>query len=44
MSDDNLSFLSVAELSTLIARRKVSPVEVVCTTLARIERSQRSLS
>lgn len=40
MSDDDSSFLSAADLSTLIARREVSPVEVVCTTLARIERSQ----
>jgi aspartyl-tRNA(Asn)/glutamyl-tRNA(Gln) amidotransferase subunit A len=35
---DDLPFLSVAELSALLARRKVSPVEIVTALLARIDR------
>ena len=38
MSDERLAFLSIAELSPLIRSREVSPVEVVDTQLARIER------
>ena len=42
MSD--LAFTSAAELAALIARRQVSPVEVVDDVLARIDRSQPSLN
>ena len=38
MSDERLAFLSVAELGRLIRTREVSPLEVVETQLARIER------
>ena len=38
MSDERLAFLSIAELSPLIRSREISPVEVVDTQLARIER------
>src|SRR6266700_3377441 len=37
---DDLAFASAAELAALIARRAVSPVEVVDGVIARIERSQ----
>jgi aspartyl-tRNA(Asn)/glutamyl-tRNA(Gln) amidotransferase subunit A len=39
-----LAFTSATELAALIARRAVSPVEIVEQTLARIERSQTSLN
>jgi aspartyl-tRNA(Asn)/glutamyl-tRNA(Gln) amidotransferase subunit A len=38
MRDERLAFLSVADLSRLIRTREVSPLEVVETHLARIER------
>jgi aspartyl-tRNA(Asn)/glutamyl-tRNA(Gln) amidotransferase subunit A len=41
---DDLAFVSAAELAALVARRAVSPVEVVEGVLARIERSQRGLN
>src|SRR5216683_312937 len=37
---DDLAFASAAELAALIARRAVSPVEVVEGVLARIEKTQ----
>ena len=40
MSDDDLCYLPAAELAPLIGRREVSPVEVVRSVIARIERSQ----
>jgi len=43
MSDD-LAYASAAELAALIARRAVSPVEVVDGVLARIEKTQPSLN
>jgi aspartyl-tRNA(Asn)/glutamyl-tRNA(Gln) amidotransferase subunit A len=43
MSDD-LAYASAAELAALIARRAVSPVEVVEGVLARIEKTQPSLN
>src|SRR5262245_36517577 len=41
---DDLSFTSAAELALLIARRAVSPVEIVELVLRRIEQSQASLN
>src|SRR6266581_5356576 len=41
---DDLAFTSAAELAALIARRAVSPVEVVEGVLARIEKSRASLN
>jgi aspartyl-tRNA(Asn)/glutamyl-tRNA(Gln) amidotransferase subunit A len=41
---DDLAFTSATELAALIARRAVSPVEVVEDVLARIEKSQASLN
>jgi aspartyl-tRNA(Asn)/glutamyl-tRNA(Gln) amidotransferase subunit A len=41
---DDLAFASAAELAALIARRAVSPVEVVEGVLGRIEQSQASLN
>src|SRR6266852_4833022 len=41
---DDLAFASAAELAALIARRVVSPVEVVEGVLARIEKSQPTLN
>jgi aspartyl-tRNA(Asn)/glutamyl-tRNA(Gln) amidotransferase subunit A len=41
---DDLAFVSAAELAALVARRAVSPVEVVDGVLDRIERSQASLN
>ncbi len=38
--DDDLAYLSAAELSRLIRQRQLSPVQLVRSTLARIERSQ----
>jgi aspartyl-tRNA(Asn)/glutamyl-tRNA(Gln) amidotransferase subunit A len=38
MANDDLCWLSATELSALIARKKVSPVEVVDAVLARIEK------
>ena len=38
--DDELAYLSAAELSGLIRQRQLSPVQLVQSTLARIERSQ----
>ncbi|HEV8679413.1 MAG TPA: amidase, partial [Stellaceae bacterium] len=43
MSDD-LAYASAAELAALVARRAVSPVEVVDLVLDRIERSQPALN
>jgi aspartyl-tRNA(Asn)/glutamyl-tRNA(Gln) amidotransferase subunit A len=40
MNDDDLCYLPAAELAPLIGRREVSPVEVVLSVIARIERSQ----
>jgi len=40
----DLAFLSAAELAPLIARRELSPVELVETVLARIERAQPALN
>ncbi len=40
MIDDDLAYLSAAELSALIRQRQLSPVQLVQSTLARIERSQ----
>lgn len=40
MSEEDLAQAGVAELSALIAARKLSPVELVHSLLARIERSQ----
>jgi aspartyl-tRNA(Asn)/glutamyl-tRNA(Gln) amidotransferase subunit A len=40
MIDDDLAYLSAAELSALIRQRRLSPVQLVQSTLARIERSQ----
>ena len=40
MNDDDLSYLPAAVLAPLIKRREVSPVEVVRSAIARIERSQ----
>jgi aspartyl-tRNA(Asn)/glutamyl-tRNA(Gln) amidotransferase subunit A len=40
MTDDDLGYLSAAELFNLLGRRKITPVELVRSTLARIERSQ----
>src|SRR5712671_3347953 len=41
---DDLAFASATELAALIARRAVSPVEVVEGVLARIEKSRASLN
>jgi aspartyl-tRNA(Asn)/glutamyl-tRNA(Gln) amidotransferase subunit A len=41
---DDLAFTSAAELAALIARRVVSPVEVVEGVLARIEKTQSTLN
>jgi aspartyl-tRNA(Asn)/glutamyl-tRNA(Gln) amidotransferase subunit A len=41
---DDLAFTSAAELAALIARRAVSPVELVDAVLDRIERSQPALN
>src|SRR6266852_298578 len=41
---DDLAFASAAELAALIARRAVSPVEVVEGVLARIEKTQPTLN
>src|SRR6266705_1151882 len=41
---DDLAFTSAAELAALIARRAVSPVEVVEGVLARIEKTQPALN
>jgi aspartyl-tRNA(Asn)/glutamyl-tRNA(Gln) amidotransferase subunit A len=41
---DDLAFTSAAELAALIARRQVSPVEIVDLVLGRIEQSQASLN
>ena len=38
MADDALCWMSAADLAAAVARRKVSPVEVVDAVLARIER------
>jgi aspartyl-tRNA(Asn)/glutamyl-tRNA(Gln) amidotransferase subunit A len=43
MSDD-LAFMSAAALAASIARKAISPVEIVDRVLARIERSQASLN
>src|SRR5262249_5363596 len=40
MGNDDLNYLPAAELAPLIARRELSPVEVVRSAIARIERSQ----
>lgn len=40
MTDNDLAYLSAAELAKLIRRREISPVDVVRSTLARVERSQ----
>src|ERR1700674_1299320 len=40
MMDDDLAYLSAAELSRLIRQRQLSPVQLVRSTLARVERSQ----
>lgn len=40
MMDDDLAYLSAAELSGLIRERELSPVQLARSTLARIERSQ----
>src|SRR5262245_37527452 len=41
--DDDLAFLSAAELGRLIGRRELSPVEVVAAALGRVERLDREL-
>jgi amidase len=43
MSDDELAFLDIAELAALLHTRKLSPVELTQTMLARIERLDRRL-
>jgi aspartyl-tRNA(Asn)/glutamyl-tRNA(Gln) amidotransferase subunit A len=40
MTDEDLSYTSAADLAALIRNRQLSPVEVVRSTLARIERAQ----
>ncbi|HTS54412.1 MAG TPA: amidase [Burkholderiales bacterium] len=40
MTDEDLSYASAADLSALIRNRQLSPVEIVRSTLARIERAQ----
>jgi aspartyl-tRNA(Asn)/glutamyl-tRNA(Gln) amidotransferase subunit A len=40
MTDDDLAYLPAAELSRLIRQRQLSPMQLVRSTLARIERSQ----
>jgi aspartyl-tRNA(Asn)/glutamyl-tRNA(Gln) amidotransferase subunit A len=40
VNDDDLSYVSAAELARMVGRRDVSPVELIRFTLARIERSQ----
>ena len=44
MSHDELGFLSAVELAALIRTRRVSPVEVMRATLARIERFNPALN
>lgn len=44
MNDDELGFLSAVELAALVRARKLSPVEVVQGTLARIERHNPALN
>ena len=41
---DDLAFTSAAELASLVAKRALSPVEIVEQTLSRIERSQATLN
>jgi Asp-tRNA(Asn)/Glu-tRNA(Gln) amidotransferase A subunit family amidase len=41
MADDDLCFLSIAELASLMRARTVSPVEVTEAHLARIDRVNR---
>jgi aspartyl-tRNA(Asn)/glutamyl-tRNA(Gln) amidotransferase subunit A len=40
MSDENLSYTSAADLAVLIRNRRLSPVEIMRSTLARVERAQ----
>ena len=44
MADDDLCFLSLAELASLMRARTVSPVEVTDAHLARIERLNPTLN
>jgi len=44
MNEDDLAYLSASELSDCIRRRELSPVELVRSTLARIERAQPTLN
>jgi aspartyl-tRNA(Asn)/glutamyl-tRNA(Gln) amidotransferase subunit A len=44
MSNDDLVFLSAAELSGMIARRAVSPLELMRAVLERVDRTQPSLN
>ncbi len=43
MSDDEIAFLDIAELTALLHARKLSPVELTRAMLARIERMDRRL-
>jgi amidase len=43
MSDDELAFLDIAEIAALLHSRKLSPVELTRTMLARIDRLDRRL-
>ncbi len=44
MMTDDLAFTSAAELAAMIARRVVSPVEIVDLVLARIEQTQPTIN
>ena len=44
MTDEDLSYTSAADLAVLIRNRQLSPVEVLRSTLARIERAQSVLN
>jgi aspartyl-tRNA(Asn)/glutamyl-tRNA(Gln) amidotransferase subunit A len=44
MDDESLAVASVAELSAMIASKRLSPVELLRSTLSRLERSQPTLN